>query len=149
MKEAAYPFLLKRTIETILLEIIISFFGVTLVNLEIVPMTYSAYVKLILVLMVVKSIITWRFLEGYILGVRDTEVYLRVNILVYVIITAIVLIMALLKVEPVYTYLFFVYKLIRYVGYSRAISAAFVSLFNFALVILMPFVYSRDLMHQI
>ena len=149
MKEAEYPFLLKRTIETILLEIIISFFGVTLVNLEIVPMTYSAYVKLILVLMVVKSIITWRFLEGYILGVRDTEVYLRVNILVYVIITAIVLIMALLKVEPVYTYLFFVYKLIRYVGYSRAISAAFVSLFNFALVILMPFVYSRDLMHQI
>ncbi len=144
-----FPFFAKRLIEVFFYEIIISFLAVKLIDWHVLPETYSVSIKLIIGCILILLIPTWNSLADYLLGVRRMKVYLKVNILVYLILSGVAVGMAYFDLEPYYTYLFFPYKLLYFAGFDKVFSASVVSLVNFVMVFLMPLVFSERLKHQI
>lgn len=142
-----YPSLLKRTVQIFGIEIVLSLIGVLLVVSGFVPMNYSAYINLILVLQLVKIIVLWRLFTRSIYKIKDVTLHRRVTLTAYAIVTAVVWVMAFFNIEPVYTYLFFLFKILRYTGCTRFLSAVFVSLYNFILVIFISGIFVQQIRH--
>ena len=143
------PFFYKRLVEVFFYEILISVIAVKIIDWKVIPETYTSCIRLIVVCLLVLLVPTWHSLADYLLGIRRIKTYFRVNGAVYCIMTAVVMLLANYNVEPVYTYLFFPYKLLFYAGFDKVFSAMVVSIINFVMVFLMPLIFSEHLKHQI
>ncbi|MBR5539191.1 MAG: hypothetical protein IKU61_04760 [Clostridia bacterium] len=86
-------------------------------------------------------------LEGYIVSVEDLKSYFLVNFLVIAILCAGAITMAVLNVEPLYTFLFFPFKFFNAVfRMSKTASAIISSVFLFVYVAVAPIISARKVM---
>ena len=143
------PFLFRRISESFLTEVVISLIAVLLIRYRVFPEDYSSAIRLIMIALVFIAAGNWIYLADYLLGIRRIWVYLRVNMTAYTIMSMVVVIMSHFDFEPVYTYLFFPYKLLFYAGFDKTFSAIVVSMLNYVMCLLMPLIFSGHLRHEI
>ncbi len=130
------PFFMRRAAEYFLSEFLISaFFAIFLQNGAKEPsiLTNLAAMGLGIVLNIIYLSIC---LEAYWISVRNKILYYRVNIVVLMVFM--VFNMLVLAIEPLYTYMFFHYKILTLFGVNKLISALVIHLIMLINIIALP-----------
>lgn len=133
------PLLFTRLREQFFSEIIISFISVLIIQAGFIPETVSCIVPVMAICLIINTIYNIRCLTDYLLYVDDLIIYLKTNLTVLLIFTLTSGIMALADFEPLYTYLFFPYKIGMFLGSSKAYSVFSVNAISLIITLIIPF----------
>lgn len=130
------PFFFQRVAEYFLSEILISaFFFIFLQNGLNEPSISTNFVAMMLSI-IFNVMYLSICLKGYWISVRNKVLYYKVNIIVLLVFAAFNTLC--LSYEPLYTFLFFHYKILTLVGVNKAISALVVHIIMLINIIALP-----------
>lgn len=136
-------FLQKRIARIFIVEILFSFICVCIAKFGLVENDFKSYFNLNLFFQALKIVVLWKISTRKIYRSHRITKSFRANIIAYSVVTVVVLLMAIFNFEPIYTYMFFMFKLFHYGGYNRFVSALFVSLYNYSVVMFICMVHTN------
>lgn len=134
------PFILRRMLETVGTQLILSLIFSSLFHFGVLEQTKGMIAMIMSLCILLNLAFLFVCLKGYFVSVDNIKYYFLVNFSVLFVLCAGAITLAALNVEPLYTFLFFSFKFLSVVfSISKIVSAIISSVFLFVYVVIAPF----------